>query len=99
MNLLLTLLALLLLIVSIEAPSCSKPVSPAPAVYAVIMGSPVLLLKPTDGWICRCLLLSRPRCSCVLDSITENGPKTMPQIPIYFDATIRSHYPEHVLGF
>ncbi len=121
----LTLLTLLLLMVSIKAPSCSgslasaptssacpepsipevtlsacsEPMSPAPAGYGMVRGFRVLILKPADGWICRCLLLSGPMCSCALAPITENGSKTTHQIPIYFDATIRSHYPEHMLGF
>ncbi len=58
----------------------SKPLNPVPASYAVIMDLPTLILKPADGWICRCLLLSRPLCSCALVPTAKEDPK----IPIYY---------------
>lgn len=64
---------------SIPAPTsstCPEPFSPAPSGYGVVGGFPVLFLRPADGWVCRCLLLARPSCSCILDPTIEENSKS-----------------------
>ncbi len=79
----LSVLVLLIIVAYGANPSNPKLPTPVPATYAVIMGFPTLLLKPVDGWICRCLLLATPLCSCAPAPVVEEDPNAR-EIPIYY---------------
>ena len=77
-----------------------QPRLEAPGIYARVMGHPAIFLKPTNGWVCRCVIVSpAPLCSCIVQPVAEDGQKMAPGIPIYFDATAWDDYPGHMIGF